>query len=247
MQIRARVEKTIRDVAYQYLLRLVILISFTLPRVGGQLVSHRVYAELLEEIQTGIYSTCVQLPSENELAFQYKVSRSIIRDALNILERKGLLKRMRGIGTIIHREIVNLHTRIDLKLEYNALIRGMGYTPRVDSLTLRHEEADEKLAAQLGIAPGAAMFVCEKRLLAGDTPVIYSIDRIPMAFLLEINYADVDWTMPIFDLLESHLGITVDTDISMLRAILGPRDIREKLELPDNDALLFIDGVHSGR
>lgn len=44
---------------------------------------------------------------------------------------------MRGIGTVINREIVNLTSRLDLKFEYNELIRAAGYTPHSDSISLR--------------------------------------------------------------------------------------------------------------
>ena len=41
------------------------------------------------------------LPSENELVQTYQVSRSTVRQALNLLEREGLIHKAKGKGTFI--------------------------------------------------------------------------------------------------------------------------------------------------
>ncbi len=217
--------------------------AYTLPHVGGEPISHRVCLDLLEALKHGEFSTCDQLPSENDLAARYEVSRSVIRDALSTLEREGFLQRMRGIGTLIHRDIVNLNTRLDLKMEYNELIRSMGYIPAVDSVSLSVGRADEKLAGQLQLDVGEEVIICEKRLLAGNRPVIYSVDHLPFAMFSGIRYMALDWGRPVFDLLEECLRFDVDTDIASISATMGPPAVRRKLAVREDEALLFIDEV----
>ncbi len=216
---------------------------YPLPNVGGKPISHRVCTDILEALTAGDFAALELLPSENELASRYGVSRSVIRDALSALEREGFLQRMRGIGTVVHRDIVGLGARLDLKREYYELIRGMGRVPGVDSVSLRREPACARIAGQLNIREGDALIVCEKRLLASGVPVIYSVDRLPAILFDGVAPGAIDWSRPVFDLLEEHLGFDVDTDIASLKPTLGPPDIRAKLNVRDDEALLMIDEV----
>ena len=217
--------------------------EYELPYLGGRLMSTQVSALLIKELKEGAFSAAERLPSEVELAERLGVSRTVIRDALSDLEREGFIERVRGIGTVINREIVGLKHRLDLKLEYNELIRDAGYRPGVDSISRRVEPADEELAEILQIDSGAPAIVCEKRLLASGTPVIYSVDYLPKALLEGMNYADIDWSMPVFDILDRYCGLTVVTSIAKLRATNADPLIRSRLEAAKGDALIMLDEI----
>lgn len=216
---------------------------YKMPNYGGKTISTKISIQLIRELREGDFSQEISLPSEMELAGRYGVSRSVIRDALADLEREGLVERMRGIGTVIHRDIVNLNNRLDLKYEYNELIRGSGCRPSTDSIQLRVEHADDELADKLQINLGDRVIVCEKRLLAGGKPVIYSIDRLPLSLLGDVCYTSIDWSTPIFDILEQYSGITVDTDIAKITATNASLFIREKLQVEDGESLILIDEI----
>ncbi len=213
--------------------------AFSCP--GGNLMSTQVSFLLIKELKEGIFSTSERLPSEVELSERLGVSRTVVRDALSDLEREGFVERVRGIGTVINREIVNLHSRLDLKLEYNELILGCGCQPASDSILLRIEPAGELFASKLKIAPTDQVLVCEKRVLADRTPVIYSIDRLPLALFDSIHYSDIDWSMPIFDILDRYCGLSVITDIAQVCATNATPAIRQKLQVSDTEALILLD------
>ena len=54
-------------------------------------LSDTVYEALHELITTGALAENSRLPSENELALEYKVSRPVLRQALSRLRDEGLL------------------------------------------------------------------------------------------------------------------------------------------------------------
>lgn len=217
--------------------------TYDLPHLGGRLMSTQVSALLIKELTGGIFSASERLPSEVELAERLGVSRTVIRDALSDLEREGLIERVRGIGTVINRDIVNLNSRLDLKFEYNELIAATGYRPVTDSILLRVELADDELAEKLQLDSGAEVIVCEKRVLAGDIPVIYSIDYLPLALFDGMNYTDIDWAMSIFDILDRYCGLTIVTDIAKVYATNASPAVRQKLRVKDGDALMLLDEV----
>ena len=58
-----------------------------------------------------------------------------------------------------------------------------------------------------------------------------------------MSYADIDWSEPIFDILDRHCGLIVVTDIARVSATNATPAIRQKLGVPDGDALLLLDEV----
>lgn len=60
---------------------------------------HRVYVILLQKISDGSYPPGVSIPSEDDLAETFGVSRVTIRKAMERLEREGRVLRQRGRGT----------------------------------------------------------------------------------------------------------------------------------------------------
>ena len=60
---------------------------------------HRVYVILLQKIMDGSYPAGVSIPSEDDLAVTFGVSRVTIRKAMDRLEREGRVLRQRGRGT----------------------------------------------------------------------------------------------------------------------------------------------------
>lgn len=86
--------------------------------------------KLEEKILDGTFSDGDKLPSEEELANQFGVGRRSIREALKVLEAKGLVEIHMGIGAIVQRN--------DLDNFLNALARNMEVYLRINRADLKH-------------------------------------------------------------------------------------------------------------
>ena len=139
-------------------------------RLGGAVISDRIVSALLEELRTGRYAQTDRLPAEVDLAAELGVSRTVIRDALSEMERAGYIERVRGIGTVVNRSVLNLRSRLDQKLEYYPLIRSFGSYPHADGIQIYPVRAGEELARDLAIEPGDDVICIKKRILADTTP-----------------------------------------------------------------------------
>ena len=212
-------------------------------RLGGAVISDRVVSALLQELHTGRYADADRLPAEVDLAAQPGVSRTVIRDALSEMERAGYIERVRGIGTVVNRTVLNLRSRLDQKLEYYPLIRSFGSYPHADGIQIYPLRAGEDLARDLGIAAGDEVICIKKRILADTTPVIYSIDYLPRALFGSRDHTRIDLSGDIFEVLERECHQQVASNIAHLKASCGDETIRAAMRLAPGEAMLLLDEV----
>lgn len=74
-------------------------------KVKPQKVSEIVAEQLESMILDGSYAAAQKLPSEREMAKQFDVSRPSLREAIQILEAKGLIFRRQGGGNYVNEEL----------------------------------------------------------------------------------------------------------------------------------------------
>jgi GntR family transcriptional repressor for pyruvate dehydrogenase complex len=79
--------------------------GISLSDIFSRIEHSRTADEVVEQIETlileGVLSTGDRLPGERELSRQFDVSRPILRDALKLLEARGLLVTRHGGGTYV--------------------------------------------------------------------------------------------------------------------------------------------------
>lgn len=214
-------------------------------RLGGELRSQHTAARLLEELENGRYSGAAQLPSELELASDLGVSRTVVRDALSELERDGYLERVRGIGTLVNRDVVQLKNRMDQKLEFYKMIRAIGKEPRSDNLSVTREIASPALAEKLQLPTDASqtLVFVRRRVMADDTPVLFSTDILPLSLFDNKRLEGIDFSQPIFDIAARHCHTEVTETVAYLHAVSGPAGIRRQLALRPEQALLQLEEI----
>ncbi|MGN0974970.1 MAG: GntR family transcriptional regulator [Gemmiger sp.] len=215
--------------------------SIAANRLGGALISAQVVERLTSELRTGRYRGCDRLPAETELAESLGVSRTVVRDALSELEREGYIERVRGIGTVVNHGVVQLDNRLDQKLEFYSMIEAVGFHPRSDHVQVIRQEADEKLAASLELQPGETVLCICKRVLADDTPVIYSTDMIPLKLFGDRKLDSADFSVPVFELLRRYCDIQTASSVTHVSAVVGDPAVRRLLGLTPDKALLMLD------
>ena len=97
-----------------------------------------------------------QMPSEAELVQQFAVSRMTVGRALRELQAEGLVTRVQGVGSFAaHLSRVSSTLTIQ-DLHDEIVARGHSHHTKV--VLSRQEVAGAELAAQLGLAPGGAVF-----------------------------------------------------------------------------------------
>lgn len=138
---------------------------------GRDSTVEEVRRRLLEEINSGHRRPGDRLGAERELAKQLGVSRSTLRQALDSLDKAGLVRRAtgRGGGTFIsHRPVERDLSRV---AGVPAYLRRQGYTAGTRVLSAGLVEADEATREALELSPEECVVELLRVRLADGTPI----------------------------------------------------------------------------
>jgi GntR family transcriptional regulator len=184
-----------------------------------------------------------QLPTEDELATEFEVSRSTLREALRLLEQDGLLEVRHGNGRylsylpVVERPITRLEGTTEL-------LRSMGYrvSDRVLSISVGLPTPEEALALRLD--PAAEVIHLERVRFQDTEPLTYSTDAIPRS-LVPGPIANYDWSQPLHQLLDS-MGHPTAAANTQIRAATLPRNVAREVGFPiDIPCLVLIQTIVS--
>jgi GntR family transcriptional regulator len=192
---------------------------------------------LLAGLTGGTFLAGTKLPSEQELAQRFDVSRLTIREAVGSLVEAGYLTRRQGSGTYVNVALPRRHA-LDTTVSYTAMIVEAGMRAGEVLLNRKVVSANEELAKRLQVDPGDALVRLERIRTADERPVIYSVDHIPSTL--------VDGVSP--DRFESSLyrlfeeqGIGVRSASARLKPVIAGARVARLLGITKGSPLLYID------
>lgn len=195
--------------------------------------------ELRQAIARGTFQPGAQLPTEAELCQLLGVSRTVVREALRVLEEDGLVARRHGVGTFVRdRPILK---NLNFNFGITEMIESAGLTPGTSHLAIRSESADQDQAEQLRVPLGTPLVTVERVRTASGRPVVYSLDTLPEAVFRRAEFdPQLLLSQSIYKFLQTSLGQTIEYGIARLLPMTAPDDVAEKLELPTNALTLYI-------
>ena len=121
---------------------------------------------LKEKIEAGAWQTGEMIPSEPELGEIYGVSRTVVRQALSVLEQDGQLRRVRGRGTFV--SAPKILQRVG---GLSRLVAHPVPGQRVEVLDRRRHPAPARVTGQLELDDETEILRVMSLLHVGDAPV----------------------------------------------------------------------------
>jgi GntR family transcriptional regulator len=129
------------------------------------------------------------LPTERGLLEEFQVSRTTVRQAIQILIRKGLVYNVQGSGTYVaNPDVVSKSLRLT---GFSEDMRQRGMEPASTILGRGTTAASAELAAKLHVAPGTPLMTIRRLRLADGVPMalesvflvasIVDLDRLDVA------------------------------------------------------------------
>ena len=86
-----------------------------------------------------------------------------------------------------------------------------------------------------------------RRVLADETPVLYSTDILPLALFGGKRLDTIDFSRPIFEIVAQYCHMEVTETLTTLHAVQGTPSIRRQLGLKPEQALLQLDEIFYSR
>jgi GntR family transcriptional regulator len=208
-----------------------------LPRtssLSGQVKTHLRQRILNLEFDEG------RVPGEVELSDMLGVSRATVREALAQLEQEGIIWRRQGAGTFVNLPGLQIKTRLEEIWSYEAVLRAHGYVPTTEVLQVTQDVARGATASALAMAEGEPIIVVYKLFKEDDTPVILTINRIPVAQILS-PYEQETFTAPIYQFLMSHCQQRLAYYVSEIIPMISTGNVAQWLDVEKGSPLITFD------
>ncbi|MEN6300373.1 MAG: GntR family transcriptional regulator, partial [Anaerolineaceae bacterium] len=198
----------------------------------------KIRENLREAIKRGEYKQGEKLPSEDELAIKYGVSRMTVRQGIMDLIDEGLVYRRHGVGTFValpHLE--RDHSRLTNFFE-SAAKNGINVSARI--LTMEVIPAKQKIASELHIEEGDSVIHIKTLRYTEDVPVTVHDAFIPHKLFAPILTRDLKTleSQHLWTILESY-GYRLKRAVQRLEAREAGEEIAELLNIYSNAPILY--------
>jgi GntR family transcriptional regulator len=201
---------------------------------------HQLYQILRSNITGREWQPGDMIPPESELIERYQVSRTTVRQVLDILTNEGLIYRQQGRGTFVAHPTVE-HGLVRI-VNFTEDMRMRGCEPSSKVLFSGLVPAPQDIAEKLQVEPGEALARLERLRLADGEPMgveeSYLVHRHCPGVLQKdyVSNSLRETLVQDYDIRWTHARQTI-------RAILAPRDLAELLAIRPKSALLFVERV----
>jgi GntR family transcriptional regulator len=198
----------------------------------------QVRERLRERIQDGTYAPQAKLPAESELGTIFGVSRITVRQALNDLQKEGVIFTVPGKGTFVAKPRPSQDLN---RLEgFGEAMSRKGH--RIVNRVLKHAtvEASDEVAARLGLAPGRPVTEINRVRFLDRDPVSFEVTWLPTSVgerLRHENLAERD----IFLILETDYAIALGHADIQIGAVNAEPELAGLLGVAPGTALLRIE------
>jgi GntR family transcriptional regulator len=212
----------------------------SLNRVSGVPLYLQIRDIIHREILSGNFVAGQQIPSEDDLAKIFNVSRMTVRQGLAELLSDGVLYKQHGVGTFVSQTHVEAnYTKLT---SFTSDANDQGKIPASNLLGIDRLKADSIIQKPLDL-PETSMVVCLKRLrLADGQPVAIQQSYVP-ASICPTNLESYDWSkQSLFELLDRN-GHIPTRAIETISAVNANREEATLLGLKTGAPLIYIERV----
>ncbi|NDJ77115.1 MAG: GntR family transcriptional regulator [Chloroflexi bacterium] len=201
---------------------------------------YQLYEILRGKIVRGEWEPGDMLPTETDLLEQYEVSRSTVRQALDMLVSEGQITRQRGRGSFVaHPTVEQGLSRI---ISFTEDMRQRGMEPHTEVLSKELVPATAEIATRLKIEAGEELARLERLRLADDEPL--SIEEAYLVHKLCPGVLDQDYALyPLRETLSQKYGIRLVYARQNIRAITASKKMANALGIKFAAPLLYIERI----
>ena len=138
------------------------------------------------KIRNGEWHIGQKIPGEIELAREYGVGRSTVRETLNILQQKGMIEKRHGSGTYVTENKKIMENPLLLLSSVGTMIKDAGYQAGSIFRSTTHELSTGHIQRKLNLSEDDKIVVVNRARTADGHPVAFSYNVFPQKLVGDI-------------------------------------------------------------
>jgi GntR family transcriptional regulator len=205
-------------------------------------LTERIRDALLDRIKRAEIDPQGRLPSEAELAEEFKVSRTTIRNSLSMLANQGIIVRKQGSGTFVNHAMLNLLLEVSEQWEFSDLIQNSGYEPGIRFVDREMIHADREICSALEVEIGDPVLQIRKIFTANNKPAIFSIAMLSLE-RVKPPHDEIKLRGPIFPYLAESYNLNPAYSVAEVVPRIATSELTEMLAVAAGTAILLMKDV----
>jgi GntR family transcriptional regulator len=211
------------------------MVMIDIQKAEGVPLYVKIREALRQEITSGELKRGQKIPSEDELASIFSVSRMTVRQGIADLIDQGLLYRRHGLGTFVaYPHIERDHTRLTNFFEA-AEIKGINAKAQV--LKVEVMPARPRIALALDIPEGELVIRVETLRFADDVPITFHDAYVPHSLFSALLAEDLE-NQHLWSYFE-RFGYKVKRAVQKLEAREAGEEISQLMGIEEGAPILF--------
>jgi len=190
---------------------------------------------ILQEIGAGRWESDQQLPTEEQFASRFRVSKITVRQALRELSALGVVRREQGRGTFVQRPALEEGPRNLTSFTGEMREHGLRATSQV--LGREIVAAPPEIAARLLIRPSDPVFRLRRLRLADNVPMGWQVSCLPLALVPGIDRIDFT-NASLYEVLRTQYSLQAVRARETLIAVVVSQEDAALLRVPAGAAAL---------
>jgi len=210
-----------------------------------------VYFQIKQTIKGWIlnreYAGGERIPSENDLAERFQVSRLTVRQAISQLVQEGFLNRRRGEGTFVtgDRNLID-----SFSLEFQGVMDDLFFRQisrvQVKSARIQKTVPPKSIREKLNLRPeDREVFQVRRVRYLKDRPFTYTVNYLPLEIGRKVRERDL-YQYPLMNVLEQRAGIQFTEAVQTIEAGFANPEVARSLEIAAGSPILFVERIMYG-
>lgn len=196
---------------------------------------------LEESIEKGEYEVNDFLPSERELSSKFNVSKITIRKALSNLEFKGLIKKVKGKGSVIRNKKIEGRILNKMIGTFTDLVE-MGFDINNEILNSDILKTSAEVRSKLDLEPDEKVLSFERLRFIDKEPYQYSNSFIPTKFIPEFDLNLVA-SRSLYEVLESEFSLKINKITRIVEAGIASAIDSSMFKIKEGSPILAFENI----
>ncbi len=197
--------------------------------------------QLRQQIEAGDLEPGSALPSEPDLVRRYNLSRTTVRQALNLLADENVIIKVQGKGTYvrqpaIQQDLMSLQTITEI-------VTRAGLVPDVQVLAVESQtQVAPHVVKQLQLSPDDRVVRVKRVHLVEQQPIAYAVIYLSGRFEWRFSVEDLT-KQSIYAWLEEQADVLVDQGQQIIRATAASDEVAAALNVEAGEPVLYVEST----